>query len=893
MQSERKTMLAGFVSALFAAFCASCAIADAMPLPEHPRPDWERPQWMNLNGRWDFGLEKGSYDRKITVPFGWGSALSGVKDEKGKDTGFYRRTVKVPPEWKGKRVFLVVGAADYETEFLFDGKPLGRHVGGYTPFEFELTDFVKWGEEQTVEFAIWDPDLSTAHNGHYLFGKQGYGNVRGIWQTVYLETRGKDYIDSARFTPSIAKSSVRAELRLAAPARAPLVAEVKLDGKTVKVPFAKGEIAKSVDVAIASPRLWDLDNPNLYDVTLNLGDDKVKTYFGFREIGTGVNANGDAYVTLNGKPIDLQLCLDQTYHPQGDYTVPTDEYMKNEIMISKKLALSGNRIHIKVEVPRKLYWADKLGLLIQADVPNAWGPASDAMFAEHWKCFEEMVKRDFNHPSIYQWTLFNETWGLFSKRHGARGAKYLPSTKRRVADAYRRAKALDPTRLVDDNSVCRRDHTETDVNTWHRYCPGYGWYDKLERVCTNTYVGSKCNYAPGYSQNGAPMMNAECGNVWGYKGSTGDCDFTWDYHAMINAFRCHLKCGGWLYTEHHDVINEWNGYVRDDRTWKETGLEELADMTLADFHGKAALTFLGRRGYETGEVVRPGAMVTIPVGVSFITDGYAGKKLTLAKRAWWYDGTGKKRVSGVETSAASFVAKSWQCGKLWDADFAAPEGPACGCVVFDLMADGRRIARNFWSFSTVAPDAAMPKPKASEWSEGTAEVLGGLKLNGFGKGWFEYEFAAPPQGGTFRAELSSKRLNWKNRKEPGREIDYVTGKRSAERSRNPNSYPQTSVDKFPANLTVRVGGEVALKRILPDDPADHRGLLSWLAQPHDKMLREAGSYGWLVEVKVPPEAVKDGKVTVRLESDAGLAVYGPRFGRYPLGPAIDFNAENL
>ena len=316
-------------------------------------------------------------------------------------------------------------------------------------------------------------------------------------------------------------------------------------------------------------------------------------------------------------------------------------------------------------------------------------------------------------------------------------------------------------------------------------------------------------------------------------------------------------------------------------------------MTLADFHGEAALTFLGRRGYETGEIVRPGATVTIPVGVSFITDEYAGKNLTLAKRAWWYDGTGKKRASGVETSAASFVAKSWQCEKLWDADFAVPEGPACGCVVFDLMADGRRIARNFWSFSTVAPDAAMPKPKASEWSEGTAEVLGGLKLNGFGKGWFEYEFAAPPQGGTFRAELSSKRLNWKNRKEPGREIDYVTGKRSAERSRNPNSYPQTSVDKFPANLTVRVGGKVALECVLPDDPADHRGILSWLAQPHDKMLREAGSYGWLVEVKVPPEAVKDGKATIRLESDAGLAVYGPRFGRYPLGPAIDFNAENL
>ena len=296
-------MQAKLVSTFFAALCASCAVADAIPLPEHPRPDWERPQWANLNGRWDFGFEKGAYDRKIAVPFGWGSALSGVKDEKGKDTGYYRRMVRVPQGWKGRRVFLVVGAADYETEFFFDGRPLGGHAGGYTPFELELTDFVKWGEKQTVEFKIWDPDLPTAHNGHYLFGKQGYGNVRGIWQTVYLEARGKDYIDSARFTPSIANSSVRAELRLAAPAGAPLVAEVQLDGKTTKVPFAKGEDAKAVDIAVVSPRLWDLDNPNLYDVTLSLGDDLVKTYFGFREIGTGTNANGDAYVTLNGKPI--------------------------------------------------------------------------------------------------------------------------------------------------------------------------------------------------------------------------------------------------------------------------------------------------------------------------------------------------------------------------------------------------------------------------------------------------------------------------------------------------------------------------------------------------------------------------------------------------------------
>ena len=870
---------------VLAAVCplAASAFVANIPLPEHPRPDWERPQWVNLNGQWDFGFEKGAYDREITVPFGWGCEFSGVKNEKGKDTGYYRRTVKVPPEWKGKRVFLVVGASDYKTEFSFDGKNLGKHVGGYMPFEFELTDLVKWGEEQTAEFKIWDPDFLTALVGHYLIGKQGYGNVRGIWQTVYLEARGKDYLDSARFTPSIAKSSVKAELRLAAPASASLVAEVKLDGKATKVSFAKGEIAKAVDIAVASPRLWDLDNPHLYDVTLTLGDDAVKTYFGFREVGTGKNANGDPYVTLNGKPIYLQLCLDQTFHPQGYYTFPTDEFMKNDILLSKRLALTGNRVHVKAEVPRKLYWADKLGLLIQADVPNAWGAVCDEMFAEHWECFDGMVKRDFNHPSIYQWTLFNETWGLCSAGYGKRGAKYRPEAQRRVADAYHKAKALDPTRLVDENSACMYDHVATDVNTWHFYEPAHKWMARMADVCAKTYPGSKWNYVSGRVQNGVPMMGAETGTYT--SGGHCDHDITWDYHGMINALRSHLKCAGFCFTEHHDVVAEWTGYVHEDRSPKYFGIEEMADgMTFADFHAKAAITFLGTRGSEIGETVSPGAEVKIPVGVSFITDEYAGKKLTLVKRAWWYDGAGRKCVADAVTAADSFVAKSWQCEKLWDEKFVAPGGPACGCVVFDLLADGKRIARNFWSFSTVAKDAAMLKPKASAWSEGTAEVLGGLKLNGFGKGWFEYEVAVPPQGGTFRAELSAKRRNWKDRKERGRQIDYVVGKRSAERTKNPSAYPQTSDEKFPANLTVRVGCTVALKYVLPDDPADHRGILSWLAQPRKGYLRDAGSYGYLVEVKIPPEAVKDGKATIRLESDAGLAVYGPRFGRYPLGP---------
>ena len=872
MKSELMTVLV---------MVSACAFAAEIPLPEHPRPDWERAEWMNLNGEWDFGFAPGKYDRKIIVPFGWGCKLSGVADEG--DTGHYRRSVTVPAGWKGKRVFVVVGAADHDTTCTFDGANLGKHVGGYAPFEYELTEFVKWGEAQTLEFTIWDPPAKTARAGHYLYGKQGYGNARGIWQTVYLEARGEEYIESVRFYPNVREGRVSAVITLAQPAREGLKAQIDFDGVRQDVGFLPGTMTGMAMIKLAKPHLWTQEDPYLYAVKLSLGDDAVKTYFGFREVGVGRNPNGDSYVTLNGKPVYLQLCLDQSYHPDGWYTFPTDEFMKNEILLSKRLGLAGNRVHIKVEVPRKLYWADKLGVLIQADVPCAWGDASEAMFEEHWKCFEGMVKRDFNHPSIYQWTLFNETWGLWSNRslkmglaagNGGRKREYRAWTQRKVAEAFRKAKALDPTRLVEDNSPCNHDHVITDVNTWHAYRPGYDWERTVREWCDGTFPGSQKNYIGGCVQRGEPMMNSECGNVWGYVRSTGDCDFTWDYHLMINAFRRHLKCGGWLYTEHHDVCNEWNGYVRYDRTKKYDGLDELAGMTLADFHRDAALFFAGTPGRETGELVAPGQEVKIPVGVSFTTDKYAGMKLTLQADGVFYE-LGKG-------------AKSWQCEVLWTHSFVAPQEPTCGVVRFVLRADDKEIARNFWSFGvTNAAPAAVVASKA-EWSGGTTNVLGGLKLNGFGKGFFEFELPAPAEGGVFRAELSAKRKNGKdfaaNEKRGG--LDYMLGGGSYDRSKKPNSYPQTSEDKFPSNLKVYVGGKLVKEMTLPDDPADHRGILSWLSQPQDGHLYEAGSYGWIVEAPVAAEAVKDGKVTVRLEADHGLAVYGPKFGRYAFGPNV-------
>ena len=466
--------------------CACCALILGacapktvnIPLPEHPRPDFERADWLNLNGYWAFTFDAAAADKaladkscatldqRILVPFPWGSKLSEVED-KG-DVAWYGREVTVPQEWEGKRVFLVVGASDWETTAWLDGVQIGTHQGGYTPFECELKD-MRFGETQQLLIKA-DDTPSDAH----LYGKQGYGNARGIWQTVYLEARGANFIRSLHFSPDIDNACVQVDVALAAPAA---------EGEAFKLAFKTGgQPDFSADMAgkecarftvpIKDQHLWDLDDPFLYEVTASLGDeDAVDSYFGQRKIGvTNLPGTDYPYIALNDKPLYLQLCLDQSYHPEGFYTFPSDEFMKHEIEISKNLGLNGNRIHIKVEVPRKLYWADKLGLLIMADTPNFWGkPVPEAR--QDWEnCLRAQVERDYNHPSIFAWVNFNETWGLKGE-----GGVYEKETQEWVRDMYHLTKELDPTRLVEDNSACNYDHVESDINSWHAYKRGCMW----------------------------------------------------------------------------------------------------------------------------------------------------------------------------------------------------------------------------------------------------------------------------------------------------------------------------------------------------------------------------------------------------------------------------------
>ena len=644
----------------------------------------------------------------------------------------------------------------------------------------------------------------------------------------------------------------------------------------------------------------------------------MKTYFGMREISTArLPGLGHPYVALNGKPIYLQMTLDQGWHPEGFTTWPSDAVMKEEILIARRLGLNAIRTHVKIELPRKLYWADRLGMLVMADVPNSWGEPDEAMREEWETAFRGMVRRDFNHPSIFSWVLFNETWGLHTKDATGKRA-YLPETQSWVESRVDMAKELDPTRLVEDNSVCCGiGHVKTDLNSWHAYLPGWKWRKTLDDAEAQTYPGSTWNYQDGRTQGEEPMLNSECGNVWGYEGSTGDVDWSFDYHAMINELRRHPRVAGWLYTEHHDVINEWNGYVRADRSPKETGLGGLVPgMTLRDLH---APYYVVVGSYPT-MAAKPAEVVPVPLWASFLTDVSPGRELRLRMELVGHDDLGRFRTWWTGTRAIPFA--TWTSRELEPVHVPMP-GRRAVAVLRVVLEDpaGQALHRNFAAFVVGEPPSARDEVVVGEdgkkrrvlriapaeladasWTVRQWDAMDGRKVNGAGSGRFEYRIPWPADlrpeevsGATFLAELGAKQLFGKDRPEAG-ELggDYMRGKGAHDPGLNPNAYPMTDTTTHPSAVRVRVGGVSLGVFDLPDDPADHRGLLSWHAQKRDGRLREAGSYGELVSVTVPASllaaAAAAGAVVVRLEVDeavpGGLAVYGEEFGRYPLDPTL-------
>ena len=574
-----------------AALLFSTAIG-AQPRAEYPRPQFERADWVNLNGEWSFALDlsdsgrdrdfynsKG-FEQRITVPFAPESKLSGIGYTDFINSVWYQRMIQIPSAWQGKRVKLNFGAVYYESEVYIDGRFVGRHYGGSDSFAFDITDFVGDGKEHSiVVHAESDLRSGTQPGGkqstnYYSYGCS-YTRTTGIWQTVWMEAVDDMALERVQVITDIDNEQIVVIPTYYNVAGGnTLSVEVRDGGKVVAHAESAAVQGVPVVVALKKAKLWSPESPFLYDVVYEVKDaegktlDRVDAYVGMRKVHIDGNK-----IYLNNKPYYQRLVLDQGFYPDGIWTAPSDEALKHDIEMSKAAGFNGARLHQKVFEERFHYWADKLGYIVWGEMAS-WDKdfnsvAAARNFLSEWG---NIVMRDRNHPALIVWTPFNEEFGVPSNEAG-----------RFLTDVYNETRRLDPTRPV--NTVSGGIYVISDFCTAHCYeqdgarlhsmlFDGEKFYQPqgpnggFDRAIRKLYYDGSLPYLlDEFGGIKCAETQPEGGNSWGY----GDAaptreDFYTRLEALVKAIVDHSdKICGFCYTQLTDVEQEQNGVYYYDR----------------------------------------------------------------------------------------------------------------------------------------------------------------------------------------------------------------------------------------------------------------------------------------------------------------------------------------
>jgi beta-galactosidase/beta-glucuronidase len=562
------------------------------PRPDYPRPQFVREAWLNLNGTWRFAFDDadaglaagwassgdfGEQARDIVVPFAFQSPLSGIGSNDFHDVVWYARRFDVPADWADKRLLLHFGAVDYRATVWVNGAPVAQHQGGHTPFSADITRHARPADNLIVVRAEDASEDLTLPRGKQYWQRESaaifYTRTTGIWQTVWLESVGDCYLSGLRLTPDLDARTLRIEAELGGtlPDGVTLEAVVTLNGEPVVTETHQpAAVTRTLDQIItlgARVSAWSPEQPHLYDLHLRLaqGDnvlDSVESYFGMRKISVE-----GGQVRLNNQPYIMRLVLDQGYHPQGVLTFPTDDDYKRDIELTKALGFNGARKHQKVEDPRYLYWADKLGLLVWGEMANAYAysPEYVARITAEW---QEAVRRDYNHPCIVAWVPLNESWGV----HDLKGD---PRQRDHLAALYYLTRSLDTTRLVISNDGW--EHARSDLLTLHDYESSGAVLSARYGSLASTLAARPARrdlYVQGYEHAGQPILLTEFGGVayrvsaqegWGYSTASDEADFLRRLAEIVEAVYASPALQGFCYTQLTDVEQEINGLLTYDR----------------------------------------------------------------------------------------------------------------------------------------------------------------------------------------------------------------------------------------------------------------------------------------------------------------------------------------